>query len=312
MSLVFDLLRTDGYVVVNKKLMRVLGIDSALLLGELISEYSYYQDREELTDDGFFFSKSENIERNINLSAYRQREAFKVLELYGLVEKDFRGVPAKNYYRLDTSNIEEFLLSDFKNFESKPSTTASPKIIEEPAVKNFEGSLYKNNNREISNKDLSKEKSRKKEKSNPKKKKTALEALEGFKEEFNLSEELTETLKDFIEMRKEIKDPITVNGLKRAINTLFKLSADPGEQLEIINQSIIAGYKGLFPLKYNNNQRQQYKPTTAPIEEELDGVEKVRRRLLKEEEERRRKEEFFKMTAEEEKEISGLLTEGEE
>ena len=287
MSIVFDLLRTDGYVVVNKKLMRVLGIDSALLLGELISEYSYYQDREELTDDGFFFSKSENIEKNINLSAYRQREAFKVLELYGLVKKDFRGVPAKNYYRLDTSNIEAFLLSDFKNFESKPSTTASPKNIEEPAVKNFEGSLYKNNNREISNKDLSKEKSRKKEKST---KITALEALEGFKEEFNLSEELTETFKDFIEMRKEIKDPITVNGLKRAINTLFKLSADPGEQLEIINQSIIAGYKGLFPLKYNNNQRQQYKPTTAPIDEGDDVIERLKAKYKAEEEAKKRAE----------------------
>ena len=280
MSLVFDLLRTDGYVVVNKKLMRILGIDSALLLGELISEYSYYQDREELTEDGFFFSKSENIERNINLSAYRQREAFKVLELYGLVEKDFRGVPAKNYYRLDTSNIESFLLSDFKNFESKPSTTASPKNIEEPAVKNFEGSLYKNNNREINNKDLSKEKSRKKEKS---KKETALEALEGFKEEFNLSEELTETFKDFIEMRKEIKDPITINGLKRAIKTLFKLSADPGEQIEIINQSIIAGYKGLFPLKYNNRQT-VYQPQRAPEPtEDEDVIEKLRRKYAAEE-----------------------------
>lgn len=293
MSLVFDLLSTDGFVVVNKKLMRILGIDAALLLGELISEYSYYYDREELTDDGFFFSKSENIERNINLSAYRQREAFKVLELYGLVEKDFRGVPAKNYYRLDTSNIEAFLLSDFKNFESKPSTTASPKNIEEPAVKNFEGSLYKNNNREISNKDLSKEKSTKKEKSTSKKKETSLEALERFKEEFNLSEELTETFKDFIEMRKEIKDPITVNGLKRAINSLFKLSEDPGEQLEIINQSIIAGYKGLFPLKYNNNQRQQYKPTTAPIDEGDNVIERLKKKYQAEaEEEERRKNEI--------------------
>jgi hypothetical protein len=135
----------------------------------------------------------------------------------------------------------------------------------------------------------SKEKSRKKEKST---KITALEALEGFKEEFNLSEELTETFKDFIEMRKEIKDPITVNGLKRAINKLLTLSEDPEERIEIINQSIIAGYKGLFPLKYNNNQRQQYKPTAAPIDEGDNVIERLKKKYQAEaeEEERRRNE----------------------
>ena len=129
----------------------------------------------------------------------------------------------------------------------------------------------------------SKEKSRKKEKST---KITALEALEGFKEEFNLSDELTETFKDFIEMRKEIKDPITVNGLKRAINTLFKLSADPGEQLEIINQSIIAGYKGLFPLKPYQRQGGYSQPNRydRPAEpEEEDALTRIRKRLEAEE-----------------------------
>lgn len=144
-------------------------------------------------------------------------------------------------------------------------------------------------NTEEQNTEIIKEKSRKKEKST---KITALEALEGFKEEFNLSEELTEALKDFIEMRKEIKDPITVNGLKRAINTLFKLSADPGEQLEIINQSIIAGYKGLFPLKPYQRQGGYQQPNRydRPAEpEEEDALTRVRKRL--EAEEAARKEE---------------------
>ncbi len=143
-------------------------------------------------------------------------------------------------------------------------------------------------NTEEQNTEYIKEKSRKKEKPT---KITALEALEGFKEEFNLSEELTETLKDFIEMRKEIKDPITVNGLKRAINTLFKLSTDPGEQLEIINQSIIAGYKGLFPLKpYQRQGYQQPNRYDRPAEpEEEDALTRVRKRL--EAEEAARKEE---------------------
>lgn len=145
-------------------------------------------------------------------------------------------------------------------------------------------------NTEEQNTEIIKEKSRKKEKST---KITALEALEGFKEEFNLSEELTETFKDFIEMRKEIKDPITVNGLKRAINTLFKLSADPGEQLEIINQSIIAGYKGLFPLKPYQRQGGYQQPNRydRPAEpEEDDVIERLKAKYKAEEEAKKREE----------------------
>lgn len=145
-------------------------------------------------------------------------------------------------------------------------------------------------NTEEQNTEIIKEKSRKKEKST---KLSALEALEGFKEEFNLSEELTEAFKDFIEMRKEIKDPITVNGLKRAINTLFKLSADPGEQLEIINQSIIAGYKGLFPLKTNQRQGGYQQPNrydrTAEPEED-DVIERLKAKYKAEEEAKKRAE----------------------
>jgi len=145
-------------------------------------------------------------------------------------------------------------------------------------------------NTEKQNTEIIKEKSRKKEKST---KLSALEALEGFKEEFNLSEELTEAFKDFIEMRKEIKDPITVNGLKRAINSLFKLSADPGEQLEIINQSIIAGYKGLFPLKTNQRQGGYQQPNRydRPAEPaEDDVIERLKAKYKAEEEAKKRAE----------------------
>lgn len=168
---------------------------------------------------------------------------------------------------------------------------------ENPPTENPEQLNIDKINIDNKNTEIIKEKNTKKEKST---KITALEALEGFKEEFNLSDELTETFKDFIEMRKEIKDPITVNGLKRAINTLFKLSADPGEQLEIINQSIIAGYKGLFPLKPYQRQG-AYQPQRAPEpKEEEDALTRVRKRLEAEEAARK---------AEEEKSESGLLSE---
>lgn len=197
-----------------------------------------------------------------------------------------------NYLIVTKYNDENGRFDYIYNLYEIPQTEPLPDT-QKPDVQNLymenEGQLNTNIiNTERLNTDL-KEKSRKKEKST---KLSALEALEGFKEEFNLSEELTEAFKDFIEMRKEIKDPITVNGLKRAINTLFKLSADPGEQLEIINQSIIAGYKGLFPLKTNQRQGGYQQPNRydRPAEpEEEDALTRVRKRL--EAEEAARKEE---------------------
>lgn len=197
-----------------------------------------------------------------------------------------------NYLIVTKYNDENGRFDYIYNLYEIPQTEPLPDT-QKPDVQNLymeNGGQLNTNiiNTERLNTDL-KEKSRKKEKST---KISALEALEGFKEEFNLSEELTEAFKDFIEMRKEIKDPITVNGLKRAINSLFKLSADPGEQLEIINQSIIAGYKGLFPLKTNQRQGGYQQPNRydKPAEpEEEDALTRIRKRL--EAEEAARKEE---------------------
>lgn len=288
MNLSFELLKPNGYVVVNKKLMRILGIDGALLFGELLSEYDYYSDRHQLTDDDYFFSKAENIENNISMSAYRQREALKVLKKFGLVEVDLRGVPAKNYYRLNIPNIQLFLNSDIKNFDNKMSTSDSYEKSLQPDVKNFDNS-YKNNNIEkINNICISevKKEPQKKEVKNM----TPLKALEVYKEELSLSPEVVEALKEFIEMRRMNKNNLTAYGLKRDIMKLLKLSSDPEEQIKIINQSVDKCWKGFFEYKGEDYQPRQYRQPTAPIEEELDGVEKVRRRLLKEEEERRRNE----------------------
>jgi hypothetical protein len=52
----------------------VLGIDEAIILGELASEYEYWSRREEL-QDGYFYSTIENIEENTTLTEYKQRKA---------------------------------------------------------------------------------------------------------------------------------------------------------------------------------------------------------------------------------------------
>jgi hypothetical protein len=65
-------------------------------------------------------------------------------------------------------------------------------------------------------------------------------------------EELKETIYEFIKMRKSIKKPLTTRGLELMIKNLYKLSTDVHEQIEILNNSIMNNWQGIFPLKKDN------------------------------------------------------------
>ena len=66
---------------------------------------------------------------------------------------------------------------------------------------------------------------------------------------FPLDEKLNESFKDFIEYRKSIRKPLTGKGIELAIKKLDSLTADNDIKIEIINQSIMNRWTGLFPLK---------------------------------------------------------------
>ena len=73
-------------------------------------------------------------------------------------------------------------------------------------------------------------------------------------------DELDKTFKDYIAFRKEIKAPMTDRAIELAKNKLNKLSGDnTSKAIEIINQSIMNSYKGLFEVKASNSEYRQYK-----------------------------------------------------
>jgi len=73
----------------------------------------------------------------------------------------------------------------------------------------------------------------------------------------SFTEEVIQSIKDFIQYRSEIKKPITSIGLKKMVHKLEQLSQNPEEQIAIINQSIERNYMGIFPVKGNrfDNER---------------------------------------------------------
>lgn len=74
--------------------------------------------------------------------------------------------------------------------------------------------------------------------------------------------ELIETIYEFIKMRKSIKKPLTTRGLELMIKNLNKLSTNKDEQIEILNNSIMNNWQGVYPLKENNSFKNNKKEET--------------------------------------------------
>jgi len=60
---------------------------------------------------------------------------------------------------------------------------------------------------------------------------------------------LNDAILGFVEYRKGIKSPMTDHAVKLMVAKLYKMTSDVNEQIEILNQSIVNGWKGIFPLK---------------------------------------------------------------
>lgn len=68
-------------------------------------------------------------------------------------------------------------------------------------------------------------------------------------EEYTENADLQQALKEFVKLRKALKSPLTDRALTLSFNKLDKLATDDETKIAIINQSIERGWKGLFPLK---------------------------------------------------------------
>lgn len=137
---ILKLLASDGFLSVNKHIARIVGLDAAVLLAELASTYNYFEDREQLTEDGMFYETVERIEENTTLTKYQQSKAVSALVDRGILETKKIGIPAKRYFRIN--ELAVIALLDHKR--SKNFTTVGEKTESQEVEK-----LDCNNNRDI-------------------------------------------------------------------------------------------------------------------------------------------------------------------
>lgn len=89
------------------------------------------------------------------------------------------------------------------------------------------------------------------------KKTTKKETIQSFVDDLEVSTELKEALVGFVEMRKQMKKPLTINAIKQNLKTLDKLAIDDETKTDIVNQTIEHGWLTFYPLKTNKPNKEK-------------------------------------------------------
>jgi len=101
------LLSSSAFLIVNKQLAKQVGLKGAVLLADLISKEEYFIANG--MTDGWFFNTEANIERDTTLTSYQQRKVLKMLKKYQIIETKRKGIPAKQYFKINEANLLKIL-----------------------------------------------------------------------------------------------------------------------------------------------------------------------------------------------------------
>jgi len=125
-EMVYSLLRSSGSIVINKRLMRSIGIDCAILFSELLSKEAYFEERGSLTEDGYFYCTVSGMEEATTLSEYQQKIGITKLKKLGLINYRVKGQPPVRYFKT-TTDMELIF-----NFLSDGDSKKYPKPLQLP------------------------------------------------------------------------------------------------------------------------------------------------------------------------------------
>ena len=115
-NLIIELLSQDGYYMLNKKLVKLIGLENAFLLSFFIDKYKFFNDE-------FFYTK-ENILNETRLTEYSLNSSLRFLKDNDLITIIKKGCPAKNYYNINFNEIQN-LLEDDTVAQSKNNASSS-------------------------------------------------------------------------------------------------------------------------------------------------------------------------------------------
>lgn len=116
---ILSLLSSSNFIAVNKTAIKAVGLEAAVILGELASEAHYFEQQGQLNDDGYFYATADSLEEKTSLSRFRQNQAVEKLQGLGLISVKLMGVPCKRYVKINEKQVFELFQNQFsKNFKT--------------------------------------------------------------------------------------------------------------------------------------------------------------------------------------------------
>jgi hypothetical protein len=100
MSNVASVLLGQANIMVNKNLARVIGLQEAVMYCELLSKSKYFTEKNQLTEDDYFYNTAEDLLDSTALSRYQQTSCINTLVKIGLIETKLMGLPSKKYFKI--------------------------------------------------------------------------------------------------------------------------------------------------------------------------------------------------------------------
>ena len=105
------ILANDGFICVNKHIIKELGLEEAVLIGELASIYTYNDNKGSLEDD-WFYATIERIQENTGLSEYKQQQVISKLCEMGLLKQKLQGMPRKRFLKFNKEKLYGIALNE--------------------------------------------------------------------------------------------------------------------------------------------------------------------------------------------------------
>ena len=134
------LLSSSAFLVLNKQLAKQIGLKPSILLADLISKEEYFIANG--MTDGWFFNTESNIQDDTTLTPFQQRKSLKVLKEKGLIETQRRGIPAKQFFKINEQQVIHFLnnLSEIKltTINNNKEIKIKNKYFKKPSVSEIE------------------------------------------------------------------------------------------------------------------------------------------------------------------------------
>ncbi|OCS09383.1 hypothetical protein CFTD6783_08430 [Campylobacter fetus subsp. testudinum] len=179
MSIITKTLKSSGYFTINKQLMRVLGLQKAIILSLFIDKADYYE------QEPFFYTlESLNGALGSGISEKEIRATIKALvDENLLIDKGMLGIPAKRFFMINEIKISELFVTPSTSQNDRASTSQNGRAN---TSQNDRANIINPHitNPHITNPNIQEEKNIKKEKSQTFKKPT-LEEIKIYAKEIN-------------------------------------------------------------------------------------------------------------------------------